>query len=88
MAAARPLPCWEMITINGALALDFVGRYESLQSNFIEAMRRIGAPAPMLPKAKAARRPAGHYRDYYDDVSRQKVPDAYAPEIEAFAYRF
>jgi hypothetical protein len=42
-----------------------------------------------LPRAKAGiRRNGKHYRDYYDDHTREVVGDWYAREIELLGYTF
>jgi hypothetical protein len=86
----RKLPSrFDLYTLNGKLAVDFVGNYETLEADFGRALRQAGiAEPPPLPRAKAKFRPPGHYRDYYTDVSRRAVAKQFEREIEMFRYTF
>jgi hypothetical protein len=76
---------WDLYSIDGNIAVDFVGRYETLADDFAMVVRRLGLSEQMaLP-------PVGHsqaYRSLYNDRSRQLVASWYAPEIEEFGYEF
>jgi len=73
---------------------DFVVRFESLQQDFNEALRRIGVATPIeLPQHNVtAERLEGtqkrDYRSYYDDTAVAQVALLYAPIIERFGYQF
>jgi hypothetical protein len=81
---------FEIYTIGGELAVDFVGRYENLAEDLAKVMGVLGLPMTgELPRAKADIRPeAGSYRDYYDDASRRLVESWYPGEIALFGHRF
>jgi hypothetical protein len=86
---AEPLAIMEMLRLNGAMAIDFIGRYEALQSDFDALCRQLGVPsAPVLPRLKSDIRPPGDYRAYYDDRSRAQIREMYAEEIATFGYAF
>lgn len=67
------------------LLVDFVGRFESLASDFDWLCRRIGVTAA-LPRHNGSRR--GDYRDFYSDRLVRLVADHFAADIERFGYRF
>ncbi|NCX98026.1 MAG: sulfotransferase [Planctomycetia bacterium] len=69
----------------GRLLVDFVGRYESLPTDFAFICRRVGIEAT-LPRVNAGRR--GDYRDYYTPALAARVAEAFAADVERFDYRF
>lgn len=79
-----------LYTIDGELAVDFVGRYEHLAEDLNKALAEVGITTqPDLPKAKAGHRPSPEgNRDYYSDADREIVAAAFAREIELFGYEF
>lgn len=74
---------------SGAVGLDFLIRYEDLQSDYASVCERIGLPTSVLPslktKSRQERRP---YSAYYDDRTRELVAKKYHRHIEHFGYRF
>lgn len=81
---------FDRYTINGEVAMDFIGRYESLDSDLRIVWERIGLPGvPALPRAKSGfrtdRRP---YVEMYGPEERDEVERIFAREIEHFGYRF
>lgn len=72
----------------GKIAVDFVGRYESLQDDFKKVCTAIGlAPAPALPHIYKSAGGA-HYSTYYDEESAEWVRERFARDIAAFGYGF
>ncbi len=71
---------------NGALILDFVGRYETLQQDFSYICKEIGLPDSLLPHANQSTRE--DYRKYYDDETREIVRNWCSTDIAEFDYRF
>ncbi len=70
---------------DGRLLVDFVGRYESLETDFAFICRRIGVAAA-LPRFNAGVR--GDYREHYTPALVDRVAEAYADDIERFGYTF
>jgi hypothetical protein len=70
---------------DGRLLVDFVGRYESLASDFDFICRRIGIEAS-LPHVNTTSR--GDYRDYYTPPLAARVAEAFADDVERFGYTF
>lgn len=80
------LPQWEWICDEkGECLVDFVGRFESLGHDFAKICRRLNRQAT-LPHLKKSNR--GHYRDYYDDNTRDIVAQWFREDIHRFNYAF
>ena len=69
---------------DGEFGLDYIGRYESLQSSFAAICQRIDIVAPTLAISNASARRS---RDaYYDDELRRLVVDFYHRDFALFGY--
>jgi len=81
---------YPLYTIHGELAVDEVGRYENLESDFQRILARIGLPQETLPTRANTqfRTNPKPYREYYDDRTRELVADLFSREIALFGYRF
>jgi hypothetical protein len=66
--------------------LDYVGRFESLESDFEYISRKVGA-GQKLPLLNASTN-RGRYFEYYDDESTELVTEMYRKDIETFDYAF
>ena len=82
----------DIYMLNGALAVDFVGRYERLEEDLIAALAKAGVagcglsvPHTNATPNKDAER---SYRSYYSDRTRERVADWYRPEIALLGYGF
>ena len=71
---------------DGQIPINFIGRFETLGSDFAKVCDDLGLPQASLPKLRASKR--GNYRDYYDTALKKKVAEKYAEEIEVFKYVF
>jgi hypothetical protein len=69
----------------GRIAIDFIGKFESINDDFDQIKSIIGIEAE-LPHLNASKR-AG-YQSYYDDETRQIVAQWFHEDIEAFGYSF
>lgn len=68
------------------VAMDFVGRYETLQESMDLVNDTLGfSRTPLNVKNKSAH---GDYRSYYDDELFGLVTDFYKADIESFGYKF
>jgi len=76
----------QLIDDGGNVALDFVGRYESLQQSYDEICTRIGVPAMELGRKNPSRHDA--YTEYYDDELRDRVAEYYKDDLRVFSYDF
>ena len=77
-------------SIDGNLAVDFLGRFETLEKDLRFALEHVGlSTAEALPDAKTRFRPGSvPYRDHYDEGTRNIVADWYAQEIKLLGYEF
>jgi chondroitin 4-sulfotransferase 11 len=67
----------------GALRVDFVGRFESLETDFELVGERLGVDAGLPWKNKGDHK---LYGDYYDASMKEKVADIYQRDFELFGY--
>lgn len=77
-----------LIDLHGQLIVDFIGRYESLERDFVEACGHIGIKPPSLPHRRKAEDRGADYRRYYDDKSTELVARHFAPDIQRLGYQF
>ncbi len=75
-----------MTGTDGKPAVDFIGKYESLQEDFDTVMDRIGIPRIDLKRINKFKRQ--HYRKYYTDADAEKVSILCKRDIEFFNYSF
>jgi hypothetical protein len=80
---------WKTYTIDDRLAVDFVGRQESLAADLKTICERVGVPFdPALVTREKARGESVDYAAFYTPGDRERVERLFAPEIETFGYRF
>lgn len=83
------VPNFEVYTIDGEVAVDFIGRYESIEEDFEKAMQAIGLAGTItLPRANVGKKAVASYREHYNERTRQLVADWYSREIALFGYEF
>ena len=71
---------------DGRLAMDQLGRVESMQADYDAICARIGIPSLALEQVNASRH--SHYAEYYDDELRERVAAMYARDLELLGYHF
>ncbi len=71
---------------DGAIAVDLLGRYETLEESFGRAMRRVGLTPPRLTPANASTHAS--YWKYYDAELKELVAERYAQDVARFDYAF
>lgn len=82
---------WDIITIDGKVVVDFVGRYESLQQDFTYIKSKLFHDACIeLPAAKSGFRSNDekNYRKFYSEKTKSLIGEIYAEEISEFGYVF
>lgn len=77
-----------LVNAAGDVAVDFVGRYERLASDFAEVASAIGLPVGIrLPRLQANPHPAP-YASFYTPRTRDAVARRYARDLVLFGHRF
>lgn len=71
----------------GALLVDYVGRFETLEADFNQVCQKIGLPDLTLPHANQTKRDRD-YRKYYDDETYSLVKQMYQVDIDYFGFDF
>ena len=77
-----------LVDATGKMAMDYVGRFESLDNDFKKICHRLGLKQPpKLPHIHFSRR-ARPYQDYYDKKTADWIRRRFAKDIEYFGYEF
>ena len=82
---------YALYTIDGALAVDFLGRYERLEEDLNKALELAGLGRTLkIPRTNVTsnKDEARDYRSYYSPKTRALVAAWYQPEIALLGYGF
>ena len=80
---------YEQYSIDDQVAVDFVGKYESLEDDLASALDVVGIEYDRwLPNAKSKTRKNRDYRAMYGDAERNAVAQYFSREIEMLGYEF
>lgn len=77
---------YDCLTVNGKLAVDFIGRFENLQNDFNKICERISISPISLYKRNSTKHE--HYSTYYDKETKEYVFNLLKKDIETFNYEF
>ena len=88
VATDRLVSDYDMYSINGEVAVDYIGRYENLAESIAEIGRRLGCSISMPGKANSGTRQVRDYRSMYSEKSHDIVAKHFAREIKLFGYKF
>lgn len=81
----RPQLDWITLPGSDHIALDFLGRFETLEEDFAKVSLRLGASADLPVRKQTKRLP---YRDAYSKAMRAIVEEIYREDIHRLDYRF
>jgi hypothetical protein len=70
---------------NLRVRMDFVGRTETIDADFLHICQRLGVPAELTWTNRGDHRP---YSEYYTEDLRERVAAVYAEDIVTFGYQF
>lgn len=80
---------WDMISIDDRLVVDHVGRYERLEADFADIVRRLDLPETPLGREKmTGARERKDYAALYTPEIQARVERLFARELRAFDYSF
>lgn len=80
-------PQWQQLCDeNGDLAIDEIGRYETLQQSMTTIVQHLGLPEVGLKHRNASQHEG--WRNYYDAELKGLVSDFYQRDLEIFDYNF
>ncbi len=77
--------CSWLVSDSGDVAVDYIGRFESLSSDFNTVASELGLKTT-LPHLKKTKRM--DYRNYYNDEAAEIVASVFARDIDYFGYSF
>ena len=77
-------PQYDFLDCGGDIAIDFVGKFESLQRDFNTVQKLLGLEVKKLEIHRANSH--NHYESYYDEECRQAIYKFYKKDFEAFGY--
>ncbi len=83
--ALRPQLSW-ITDETGEVAIDYVGKFETLEDDYRFICKRLGKPVKKLPMT--LHYGAAPYQEVYDKYTKALVAEKYAEEIERFEYVF
>lgn len=82
-------PSIDLYSLDGQVAVDYLGRYERLHEDFAAICQRIGLEGVDLPHRNPSQlRNDAKYREHYTPWLRRRVEQVYAREIDALQYAF
>lgn len=88
------MPMNLLIKINGELCIDFIGRYENLQEDWVNLQRKININPQNLILSNARKqkvnfgRKTSYYKDLYNQYLIDLVGELYEEDIKLFNYSF
>lgn len=82
------LPCSHFVTIDGEIAVDFIGRFETLQEDFNKCLDTIGLERKPLVHWRGTRYPSDDMSSYYNQEAKDIVAEIYEEDIRRFGYEF
>jgi hypothetical protein len=84
-----PIPRnWDQYTIRGEVAVDVVFRYEDLDRQIANVVKKFSLFAGELPRHKSGWRPTTDYRQYYSARTRDQIASQFSGVIEYLKYDF
>lgn len=70
----------------GELTVNFVGKFENLNDDFLYVAKAIGLPPPKLPELMKSDR--GDYKAYYDAEMKELAHQRFKKDVDILGYEF
>ena len=78
---------WSRYSLKNKIAVDFIGKYENIETDIAHICKQINIPALKLQKAKAnIRTDRRHYSQIINSNSRKYIEKVCQKEMQAFGY--
>lgn len=86
----RNLSEYKLYTLDNKLAVDDVYKFEEIEMAMKAIAEKLKLPeVPQLPKTKTdTNKKKSHYRDMYNENTREYVAESFSHEIELLNYKF
>ena len=81
------LPLSNRLSIDGILEMDFIGKYENLQSDFEKLCNKLNMEPKELPLYRKSNREK-NYRKYFTKDTKKIIEEFYKEDINNFNYDF
>ncbi len=78
----------EFITVNGEIAVDFIGRFETFNQDFEKVRKILRLNKPMNFHAKKSKKRHKHYSHYFSNSKKLLIEKQYSEDISTFNYEF
>lgn len=75
----------DLLTVGGEVVIDFIGRFETLATDFRQICRRLRIRS-RLPRLNTTRRRP--YHSYYSDATAELIRQAFIDDVRLFGYGF
>ncbi len=69
------------------LLVDYLGRFENLENDFMKVMKKCGIENISLPHIHSSNRKK-HYSEYYDEKTKKMIAKRYKKDIKLLNYKF
>lgn len=79
------IPQIDFITINGELCVDYIGRFENIDNDFLKISDILKINSELVAVNQSIKK---DYRTYYNNKTELIVYDCYKEEIEVFNYTY
>lgn len=80
---------YNLYTIKGKIAVDFIGKYENLKSDLNFVLNKLELQFDELPREKAGyRNDSKNYKSYYTEKTKKLIAKRNKKEIKLFGYNF
>jgi hypothetical protein len=77
---------YEILSIDGQVSCDFVGKFENLSADFSYVTKVLGVDCTLRKVAKSGTRSKKSYQTLYTSRERDKVATIFKDELEEFGY--
>ena len=82
------LPFNKIYTINGKIAVDFVGKFENLKRDINKIHKKLRLPKKRFYFPHTKKNKKTDYLEYYNQESKKLVEEIWSKEFEFFKYKF